>query len=84
MRPAEHLENARLNSDTNKAATLLIDVLEKNLKGRNNQTEPIQEQPEKPATPAPTESNNKSAAKAARQDIDLPALALAADKWLSE
>jgi len=81
---AGHLENARLNSETNKAATLLIDVLEKNREGRNSKANPIQEQPEKPATPTPTEPKDETAAKTMRQDIDLPALAAAADKWLGE
>jgi tetratricopeptide (TPR) repeat protein len=81
---AGHLENARLNSHTNQAAALLIDVLEKNRKSRDSKTNSIQEPPEKSAEPAPVNSKDKSAAKAARQDIDLPALAMAADKWLGE
>jgi tetratricopeptide (TPR) repeat protein len=83
---SEQLESARLNSHTNQAAGLLIDVLEKNKKARNSKPDSIQEQkqPEKPATPAPTESKDKNAANAARQDIDLPALAMTADKWLGE
>lgn len=81
---AGHLENARLNSHTNQAATLLIDVLEKNFKGRDNKTDSNQEQTEKPAEPAPAESKGKTAAKAAREDVDLPALAMTADKWLGE
>jgi tetratricopeptide (TPR) repeat protein len=81
---AEHLENARLNSHTNLAATLLIDVLEKNRKGRNKNTDSNQEQTEKPTEPAPSDSKDKTSAMAARKDIDLPALAMAADKWLDE
>jgi thioredoxin-like negative regulator of GroEL len=81
---AGHLENAKLNSYTNRAATQLIDVLEKNRKGRDSKTDSNQEQTEKPAEPALIKSNGNSAAKAAREDIDLPALAMAADKWLSE
>lgn len=77
---AGHLENARLNSHTNKAATLLIDVLEKNFKGRDNN----QEQTEQPAEPAPVDSKGKTAEKASTEDIDLPALTMAADKWLGE
>lgn len=65
---AEHLENARLNSHTNQAATLLIDVLEKNKKGRNGKTDSIQEQKqtEKSAISAPTESKDKNAANEVR------------------
>jgi tetratricopeptide (TPR) repeat protein len=81
---AGHLENARINSHTNQAATLLIDVLEKNRKGLNDKTDSNQEQTEKPAEPAPVDSKSKTAAKAAREDIDLPALAMTADKWLGE
>jgi thioredoxin-like negative regulator of GroEL len=81
---AGHLENARLNSHTNQAAILLIDVLEKNRKGRDNKTDSNQEQMEKPAEPAPVDSKGKTAAKAAREDVDLPALAMTADKWLGE
>lgn len=81
---AGHLENARLNSHTNLAATLLIDVLEKNRKGRDKNTDSNQEQTEKPAEPAPSDPKDKNTTKDARKDIDLPALAMAADKWLSE
>jgi tetratricopeptide (TPR) repeat protein len=80
----EHLENARINSHTSRAAALLIDVLEKNRKGRNSKIESIKDQSEKPPAPAQTESKDKSSAKAARQDIDFPALAMTADKWLGE
>jgi hypothetical protein len=79
---AWHLENAGLNSNTNQAAALLIDVLEKIREGRDSKTNPIHQQPENPATP--TESKDKTAVKTIRQDIDLPALATAADKWLGE
>ena len=81
---AEHLENARLNSHTNLAATLLIDVLEKNFKGRDKNTDPNQGQMEKPAEHAPNDSKDNNTAKDARKDIDLPAMAVAADKWLDE
>ena len=81
---AGHLKNARLNSHTNLAATLLIDVLEKNKKGLNKNTDSTQEQIEKPAEPAPADSKDKTTTKAARKDIDLPALAMAADKWLDK
>ncbi len=82
---AGHLENARLNSHTNLAATLLIDVLEKNKKeGRNKNTDSNQEQTEKPAEPAPSDSKDKTITKAARKDIDLSTMAVAADKWLDE
>jgi len=84
---AEHLENARLNSHTNLAATLLIDVLEKNRKGRDKNTGSNQEQtakPAEPAEPAPTDSTGNTAAKTAREGIDLSTLAVAADKWLDE
>jgi hypothetical protein len=81
---AKHLENARLNSHTNLAATLLIDVLEKNRKGRDKNSDSNQEQTEKPAEPAPTDSKDKTSAKTARKDIDLPTLAMAADKWLDK
>jgi len=81
---AEHLENARLNSHTSRAAALLLDVLEKNKKGLNDKTGSIQKQPEKSAEPTPVESKDKNAAMATREDIDLPALAMAADKWLAE
>ncbi len=81
---AVHLENARLNRYTNRAATQLIDVLEKNRKGRDSKTDSNKNQTEQPAAPAPAESKGDSTAKGAREDIDLPALAMAADKWLSE
>jgi len=81
---AGHLENARLNSHTNLAATLLIDVLEKNKNGQDKNTDSNQEQTEKPAEPASIDSKDKNSAKDARKDIDLPALAVAADKWLDE
>ena len=63
-----HLENARLNSHTNLAATLLIDVLEKNFKSRDNNTD----------------SKGKTTSNSAKKDIDLPALAMAANEWLAE
>ncbi|MBN2592268.1 MAG: tetratricopeptide repeat protein, partial [Sedimentisphaerales bacterium] len=81
---AKHLENARLNSHTNLAATLLIDVLEKNRKGLNKNTDSNQEQTEKLAEPDPSDSKDKTTTKAARKEIDLPALAMAADKWLNK
>jgi len=81
---AGHLEKARLNSHTNLAATLLIDVLEKNKKGQNKNTDSNQEQKEKPAEPAPADSKDKTTTKAAGKDIDLPTLAMAADKWLEK
>ena len=65
---AVHLDSARLNSYTNLAATLLIDVLEKNRKGMDNKTD----------------SRSKTTTKSARKDIDLPALAVAANEWLDE
>jgi hypothetical protein len=81
---AGHLENARLNSHTNLAATLLIDVLEKNKEGRNKNTDSNQEQTEKPAEHAPNDSKDKTTSKAARKDIDLPTMTVAANKWLDE
>lgn len=81
---AKHLENARLNSHTNLAATLLIDVLEKNKKGLNNNPDVNQKQNEKPAEPAPADSKDEITTKAVNKDIDLPALAMAADKWLDK
>ena len=65
---AGHLGSARLNSQTNQAAALLIDVLEKNRKGRDKNTD----------------SKGKTTTKAEREDIDLPALAVAANEWLDE
>jgi tetratricopeptide (TPR) repeat protein len=83
---SEQLANARLNSHTSQAAALLIDVLERNKKARNNKPDSIQEQtqPEKPTVPAPNESKDKPTSKAVQQDIDLSALAMTADKWLGE
>jgi hypothetical protein len=66
------------------AATLLIDVLEKNFKSRDKNTDSNQEQTEKPAEPPPADSKDKTTTKAPKKDIDLPALAMAADKWLDE
>lgn len=81
---AKHLENARLNSHTNLAATLLIDVLEKNKKGLDKKSDSTQKQTEKPVEPAPSDSKDSAAEKTAGKDIDLPALAVAADKWLDK
>lgn len=81
---AGHLENARLNSHTSRAAILLIDVLEKNRKGRDSKTDSNQEQIEKPAEPAPTDSKDKNTVKDSQKDIDLSAVAVAANKWLDE
>jgi uncharacterized protein HemY len=81
---ARHLENARLKSHTNLAATLRIDVLEKNKKALNKNTDSNQEQTEKPAEPDPSDSKDKTTTKAAGKEIDLPALAMAADKWLNQ
>ncbi|MHC4437970.1 MAG: tetratricopeptide repeat protein [Planctomycetota bacterium] len=81
---ARHLENARLSSHTNLAATLLIDVLEKNKKGRDSDTDSNQNQTEQPAEPAPADSKDKNTAKDSRKDIDLSAVAVVANKWLDE
>jgi hypothetical protein len=81
---AGHLENARLNSRTNQAAALLINVLKKNIKGHNSKKDSTQEQPEESKAPIPTESTDKTVEKAARADIDLGALAMTADRWLDE
>jgi thioredoxin-like negative regulator of GroEL len=81
---AGHLENARLNSYTNLAATLLIDVLEKNRKARIKNTDSNQEQTDKPAEPVPADSDDKNTAKNARKDVDMSAVAVAANQWLDE
>jgi len=81
---AGHLENARLNSYTNLAATLLIDVLEKNRKAGEKNPDSNQEQSDKPAEPVPTDSKDQNTAKDARKDIDMSAVAVTANKWLDE
>jgi len=81
---AGELEKARLNSHTNQAAALLIAVLEKNRKGRDNKTDTKPEQQEKSAAPAPAGPKGSTAATDAREDIDLPAMAMTADKWLGK
>jgi thioredoxin-like negative regulator of GroEL len=81
---AGHLENARLNSYTNLVATLLIDVLEKNRKTRIKNTDSNQEQTDKPAEPVPANSNDENTAKDARKDVDMSAVAVAANQWLDE
>jgi tetratricopeptide (TPR) repeat protein len=81
---AVHLESARLNSYTNLAATLLIDVLEKNKKTRDQKTDSTQEQINKPAEPAATDIKDNTSSKATRKEIDLSAMAMAANKWLDE
>jgi hypothetical protein len=81
---AGHLENARLNSYTNLAATLLIDVLEKNKKARDKKTDSTQEQMNKPAEPASTNQKDQNTSKDVRKELDLSAVAVTANKWLDE
>jgi len=92
---ALHLENARLNSHTSQPAALLIGLLEKTRKVENGKTDSNQNQPEKPAGLQPTSSKakvtekaentvSKSAANPGNENIDLGALAVAADNWLAK
>jgi len=81
---AGHLENARLNSYTNLAATLLIDVLEKNKNDRDKKTDSTQEQINKPAEPAATDQKDQNTSKDTRKEMDLSTVAMSANKWLDE
>ncbi len=92
---AVHLENALLNSHTSQSAAPLVDLLEKTREVENGKTDSNQNLPEKPASLQPTNSKakvtekaentaSKSAPKPGNENIDLGALALAADNWLAE
>ena len=90
---AVHLENARQNSHTSRPAALLADLLEKTRKVENGKTDSNQNPPEKPTSRQPTGSKvtkkaentvSKSAPKPGNENIDLGALAMAADNWLAE
>ena len=90
---AVHLEIARQDSHISRPATLLADLLEKTRKVENGKTDTNQDPPEKPTSRQPTGSKvtekaektvSKSAPKPGNENIDLGALALAADNWLAE
>ncbi len=81
-----HLRSAALDSDNNQAATLLTKLLEKLRKPADVGSDVKEQQPANPKPQAAPLSDNGSAKAPPtqeREDVDMVALAMAADNWLA-
>lgn len=83
---AGHLQNAALDSNNEQAATTLTNFLEKLSKPVGSNSDVKEQQPDNPETqeePLSGDGNAKAPPTKKRQDVDMVALAVAADDWLS-
>ena len=82
---AEHLQIAKQDEKNNQAATLLTNLLHKLSKPDDSNSEGTEQQSVKPKVEEsePDDGSAKAQPKQKRQDVDLVALAKAADNWLA-
>ena len=83
---AVQLQTAALYSGNNQAATLLMKLLEKLRKPASGDSDVKEQQPANPrpqAAPLPDDGSAKASPTQNRQDVDMVALAMAADNWLA-
>ena len=83
---AEHLQRAALDIDNTQSATVLMNLLDKLRKPPDAGSDVKEQQPaetEQGETPVPDNGNAREPTMQKRQDVDIVALAMAADNWLT-
>jgi tetratricopeptide (TPR) repeat protein len=83
---AVHLHSAGLDNGNNRAATVLMKLLEKLRKPAGGDSDAKEQQPAKPelqGAPPSGDASAKATPTPKHQDVDMVALAMAADNWLA-